>query len=298
LSFSAEFEVFLNDLNVESIDRAIACFKDGINSRNFLPSDFDPRRAQMACNRIQRLTEKGSTAMSSVYDIPKFWINLEGLTHSSNLNVVESCITRVFCMEGALTFHRWLTEVIPAAVNRLSRNTWLDKLAWDVRQAIEQKKKTTFNSAHYLPNLSFHHIYSLETTVFRYDQTELIISITSSIVRLWLRFPSDEYSLLQLAIIDFVTSNSLPSVLFLDKVWDMYKSPFTTIFNNWNKRTSKTKMKSSLTNFKKEFTLHPFAKTDSLEYRKLQFLSQLITQWMEKNGIDTNTAGAGTVSSI
>lgn len=288
-AFSAEFDVFLNDLRVDSIDRAIACFKDGINSRGVLPSDFDPRRAQVACYRIQRLTEKGSTALSSMYDIPKFWINLNGLVHSSNLNIIESCITRVFCMQGALIFHRWLSEVIPAAVNRLSRNTWLDKLAWDVRRAMEQKQSATFNSADYLPNLNFHRIYSLESPVFQYDQTDLIISITSSIVRLWLHFPSDEFSLLQLSLIDIVTSKSHPSILFLDKVWDMYKSPFTTVFNKWNKRTSKTKLKNCLANFENQFTHHPFAIADSLEYHKLQFLSQLIAQWTEQNGMNAGT---------
>jgi hypothetical protein len=132
MAFSAEFEVFLNDLNVDSIDRAIACFKDAINSRDILPNDFDPRGAQAACYRIHRLTEKGSTALTSMYDIPKFWINLNGLVHSSNLNLMESCITQVFCMQGALMFHRWLANVIPAAVNRLSDNTWLDSLALNV----------------------------------------------------------------------------------------------------------------------------------------------------------------------
>lgn len=274
---------------MDSIDRAIACFNDAINSRKALPSDFDPRRAQDACHRIHRLTEKNSAAMSSMYDIPKFWINLEGLAHASNLNIMESCITRVFCMQGALRFHRWLSEVVPTAVNHLSQNTWLDKLAWNVRLAIDNNQTATFNSSDYLPNLTFHQVYSLKSTVFRYDQTELIISVVSSIVRLWLRFPSDEFSLLQLSLIDIVTSKSLPSVLFLDKLWDMYKSPFTTVFNKWNKRTSKTKMKTSLENFEKQFTNHPFAKADSLEYRKLQFLLQLIAQWTEKNGIKPTT---------
>lgn len=229
--------------------------------------------------------------MTSMYDIPKFWINLDGLAKASNLNVMESCITRVFCMQGALIFHRWLSEVIPAAVNRHSRTTWLDKLAWDVQIAIELKQATTFNSIDYLPNLTFHQVYSIKPMVFRYDQKELIISITSSIVRLWLRFPSDEYSLLQLSLINIVTSKSLPSVLFLDRLWDMYKSPFTTIFNKWNKRTSRTKIKNSLASFEKRFSLHPFAVVDSLEHRKLQFLSKLIAQWTENNNLNTETTG-------
>ena len=167
-----------------------------------------------------------------MYDIPKFWINLDGLAHSSNLNIVESCITRVFCMQGALIFHRWLSEVIPATVNRLSGNTWLDRLVLNVKQAIELKQTTTFDSADFLPNLAFHRVYALKPTVFRYDPTDLIISITSSIVRLWLHFPSDEYSLLQLSLIHIITSKSLPSILFLDKIWDMYNTPFATVFNN------------------------------------------------------------------
>ena len=292
-TFSNEFEVFLNDLNIVSIDRAIACFKDGINSRSVLPNDFDPHRAQLACYRIHRLTEKGSTAMSNVNLIPKFWINLSGLAHSSNLNIVESCITRVFCMQRALSFHHWLSDIIPAAVNRRSHNTWLDKLASDVRDAILRKKDVTFNSNNYLPNLSFHQIYSLKSTSyqFRYDQTELIISITSSILRLWLGFPSDEFSILQHSIINIIISKSPLSILFLDVIWDMYKSPFTTIFNKWNKRTSKIRMKNSLERFRDQFANHPFAISGSREYRKLEYLLELITQWTEKNSMNSENPG-------
>ena len=50
-------------------------------------------------------------------------------------------------------------------------------------------------------------------------------------------------------------------------------------------------MKKSLADFENQFTHHPFAKPDSLEYRKLQYLSQLITQWTEKNGINAETLG-------
>ena len=229
--------------------------------------------------------------MNNMYDIPKFWVNLTGLAHSSNLNMMESCITRVFCMQGALTFHRWLSAVVPAAVDRPSRNSWLHKLASNVRQAIERKQAAIFDSTDYLPNLTFHRTYSLKPTVFRYDQKELIISTVSSIVRLWLQFPSDEFSLVQLSLIDIITSKSSPAVIFLDKVWDMYKYPFTTVFNKWNKRTSKMKMKTSLANFENQYTEHPFAMPESLEYRKLQLLSQLITEWTEMNGVNAETAG-------
>ena len=195
-------------------------------------------------------------------------------------------------MQAALIFHRWLSEVIPAAINCLTPNTWLDNLAWDVQHAIQLKQTTSFNSANYLPNLNFHNDYLFEPSkVFRYDQTEYIFSVVSSIVRLWLHFPADEFSLLQLSIIHIITSKSPPSVLFLDNLWEMYKSPFTTIFNKWNKRTSKTKMKNSLAGFEIQFSSHPFAIEDSLEYRKLQYLSELIAEWTGKNGINAEMAG-------
>ena len=226
--------------------------------------------------------------MSNMYNIPKFWINLKGLACTSNLNIMEAC-THVFCMQGALTFHRWLLDVIPAAVNCISHNTWLDKLARDVRRAIERKKNTTFDSADYLPNLFFHKVYPFKSTVIQYEATELIISVVSLIVRHWLGFPSNEFSLLQLFIIHIITSKSLPSVLFLDKFWDMYQSSFTTVFNKWSKQSSKTQIKLSLENFEEWFTHHPFATTDSLEYHKLGLFSELITQWTEKYGINTET---------
>ena len=46
-------------------------------------------------------------------------------------------------MQGALSFHHWLSEVILATVYHYSRNTWLDKLASDVGDAIDNKKITT-----------------------------------------------------------------------------------------------------------------------------------------------------------
>ena len=154
-AISAELDIFMNDLTVESIDQEIACFQDGIKSHAVLLSDFDPCRAQLTCSWIYWLTEKGSTTTTSMYNIPKFWINLNGLIQNSNLNAMECCITHVFCMQGALIFHHWLSDIILATVNRCSCNMWLEKLAFDVRNTIEQKKEASFNSTDYLPNLAF-----------------------------------------------------------------------------------------------------------------------------------------------
>ena len=207
--------------------------------------------------------------MNNVYDIPKFWINLDGLKHSSNLNAIESCITRVYCMQGALSFHHWLVDIVQRAVGSTSRHTWIDKLAWDVQIAINGKQTTTFNSADYLPNLMFHREYTYKPS-FRYDQMELISSTVSSIVRLWLRFPSDQFSLLQLSLLDIVASNSPSSILLLDKVWEMYATPFATVFNVWNARMAKANIDKSLAEFQEQFYSHPFANTGSLEHRKLE----------------------------
>ena len=127
--------------------------------------------------------------------------------------------------------------------------------------AINGKREVTFDSADYLPNLAFHSVYSLQPMVLRYEATEIIISIVSLIVRLWLGFPSDNFSLLQLSLINIVTSKSLPSIFFLNKIWDMYKTLFTTVFKKSDKRTSKTQLKI----FLEKFTHHTFATTDSLE---------------------------------
>ena len=250
-----------------------------------LPNDFDPRRAQLACSCILRMTNNGSIGMNNVCEIPKFWINLNGLMVSSNLSVIESWMTCAYCMQGALIFHHWLIDIVEWAINCASCNTWIGKLAANVETATDQKKTVTFNSADYLPNLTFHKIYSYAPKSFRYDQAH-ITSTLSSIIRLWLQFPSDELSLVQLSLIDIVLSKSPSSVLFLDKIWEMYDTPFSTVFNVWNRRTSKENIKLSLADFQKQFLSHPFATVDSLEYQKLEYLKSLITKWMENNGLD------------
>jgi hypothetical protein len=273
----AEIEVFLNGLTIESIDRAIFAFQEGINSRKLLPVDFDPRRAQLACSRILRLTEKRSTAMNNVYEIPKFWINLNGLMDSSNLNIIESYITRAYCMQGALNFHYWLMDIVSQAVKSSLHHTWIGKLVLHVTTAVIQKKIVNFDSANYLPNLVFQ------------IQSNRSYYFLSSILRLWLHFPSDEVSLLQLSLIDIIASNSPSSVLFLDKIWEMYVTPFSTVFNVWNRRSSKTNVEKSLVEFRQQFVSHPFATSGSLENRKLEYLKELIAEWMEYNGLDSDT---------
>ena len=280
--------MFLNGLTSESIDRAILAFQEGIKSRTVLPSDFDPRRAQLACSRVLRLTEKSSTAMNYVYDIPKFWINLDGLKHSSNLNIIESCITRAYCMQGALNFHLWLIHIVQLAVASSSRQTWIEKLAWDVELAVDKKQTVAFNSIEYLPNLMFHKTYSYKPGPFRYNQTEIISTTLSSILRLWLQFPSDELSLLQLSLIDIVVSKSPSSILFLDKIWEMYTTPFSTVFNVWNSRSSKANIEKSLAELQQQYDTHPFATANSLEHQKLEYLSKLISEWMGINGLDSD----------
>ena len=184
--------MFLNGLTLESIDHSILAFKEGIKSHTILPANFDPRRAQLACSHVLQLTEKSSTAMNNVYDIPKFWINLNGLIHSSNLNIIESYITCAYCMQGALNFHLWLIDIVQKAVASTSRHSWIEKLAWDIEIAINQKQTATFDSIEYLPNLTFHKCYSYKPGTFRFNQTELISTTLSSILRLWLHFPSDK----------------------------------------------------------------------------------------------------------
>jgi hypothetical protein len=210
--------------------------------------------------------------------------------HASNLNIIESCITRAYCMQGALDFHYWLTDIIQRASKRASEssNTWINKLMADVQTAIYQKKTVTFESVDYLPKLRFPETYSYAPKSFRYDQTELITSTVSSILRLWLRFPSDEDSLVQLSLLDIISSKSPSSILFLDKTWQMYATPFSTVFNVWNKRSSKANIDRSLQQFEKQFLSHPFATANSPEYLKLEYLNTLIAKWMENSGRDSH----------
>lgn len=293
----AEIEVFLNGLTDESIDRAIAHFKEGLHSRKVLITHFDPRRAQLACHSILQRTGKGSTAMNLVYDIPKFWINIQSLDHSSNLNAIETIMTRVFCMQGALKFHFWLLDIIPAAIGRISNPThtpklWIDKLARDVRISIQKRNGATFCSSQYLPELIPSRQYEMEHQQFRYEDADLLTSIISSILRLWLRFPADQDALAQLTLLDIVTSLSPTSILFLDKIWEMYKTPFGTVFNKkWgSSRSNKPKLIQELEKFKKQFSLHPFATSGSLSNLKLEHLSELINKWLQFAGVDSSTA--------
>jgi hypothetical protein len=296
----AEFDVFLNGLTDDSIDRAIACLQEGLSSRKDLISHFDSRRAQMTCHSILRRTENGSTAMSLVCDIPKFWINLDALVQSSNLNALEATMTRVFCMQSALKFHFWLLEIISDSIRRISNpkylpKLWIDRLANDIRLSIRKGGGATFDSSDYLPNLAFTRQYKMGNKGFKFPghDTSLLNSIISSTIRCWLSFPEDQVSLGQLTLLEIVTSKSPTSILFLDAIWEMYKTPFSTIFNkDWNVRRSKTRLNQALADFEKQFSSHPFATPGSLSYRKLEFLSELISQWigLESNGLESDIA--------
>jgi hypothetical protein len=279
--------VFLKGLTIESIDRAIFAFNEGIKSGTALPDHFDPKHAQLACSRVLRLTEKNSMALTNVYDIPVFWSNLNGLMHSSNLNIIESCVTRAYCMQGALDFHLWLIDIVQRAVKSSSRHTWIQKLAFDVQIAVNQKQTVAFDSIKYLPKLKLPETYSYIPGPFRYNQTDIVSTTLSSILRLWLHFPSDELSLLQLSLIEILVSKSPSSVLFLDKIWEMYTTPFSTVFNVWKARSSKKNIDKSLAEFRQQFDSHPFATTSSLEHLKLKHLSNLFDEWMRINGLDS-----------
>jgi hypothetical protein len=285
---SAEIDVFLNQLTESTIDHAIDCFNDALLSREVLPRHFNTRNAHITCNRIMHMTQKTSTARALIYKIPDFWSNLNGLLQSSNLNAIEASITRVFCMQGARHFHNWLLYVIPAAVDRKSRTTWIDQLAQDVDSAIERGQAVTFRSIDYLPRLDIPREYMVQATPFRFDQRDVVISNVSSILRQWLYFPTNDSSLVQLSLIDIMLSKSPASVLFLEAIWEMYKTPFSTVFNlRWQSR-SKKKIDDSLTAFQKRFDAHPFATPGSMAYRKLEYLGQLIQRWFKNNDLTTN----------
>ena len=294
-SYSAPFKAFLNLLD-DSIDRAITDFEEGLVSRKLLKPHFDPQKAQIACHSILRRTENGSTAMSMVCDIPKFWINLDGLAQSSNLNSIESTITRVFCMQGALKFYYWLLDIVPKAIDRISNpnhkpKSWIDRLVTDVQSSMYKEAGAMFDSSNYLPNLAFHRQYKMVPTTFTYNNSNKLNAVASSILRFWLHFPDEEDYLVRPTLLDIVTTNLPPSILFLDKIWEMYRTPFSTIFNNnWDVRRSNAKLSKGLADFKKEFGIHPFTITGSSSHDKLETLSELIYKWMQFSGVDSNTA--------
>ena len=206
-------------------------------------------------------------------------------------------MTRVFCMQGARHFHNWLLHVVPATVERKSCMTWIDKLALDVGAAIERGQAVTFRSIDYLPRLDIPRKYRgldipreymVQATTFRFDQRDLIIATVSSILRHWLYFPTDDSSLIQLSLIDIVLSKSPSSILFLEAIWEMYKTPFSTVFKlGWHSQ-SKKKIDESLIAFQKRFDAHPFATPGSMAYRKLNYLEQLIQQWFKNDNLTTN----------
>ena len=115
--------------------------------------------------------------------------------------------------------------------------------------------------------------------------------LASSILRFWLHFPDEEDYLVRPTLLDIVTTNFPPSILFLDKIWEMYRTPFSTIFNNnWDVWRSNTKLSKGLADFKKEFGIYPFTITSSSSHDKLETLSELIYKWMQFSGVDSNTA--------
>jgi hypothetical protein len=286
-----DFEGFFNGLD-ESIDRATICFSEGIYSHKALISYFDPQRAQKTCHSILQMTRKGSTSTAMVSSIPKFWANLEALVQSSSLNLIESTITRVFCMQGVLKFHYWLLDIIPAAIRRISKpnhesKTWIDRLVTDVRSSLGTG--ATFHSSEYL-ELGFSYPYTTMPKSFKYDDTEQLTSVVSSILKKWLCFPADDDYLAKLTLLDIVVTKFPPSILFLDKIWEMYDTPFSTLFNNnWGMRRSKAKLVEALENFKDKISSHSFTIADSSSRRKLDSLSELINQWMRSTGVDSNT---------
>lgn len=294
----AEFDSFLNRLTDDSIDRAMACFHEGLSTRKLLPGTFDPKNAQLACHRILRTTENGSVAVNTVNNIPKFWININGLSHSSNLTTVETTMTRVFCMEGSLKFHYWLLHIVPAALDRISKpnhqaKLWIDRLAADVQTSVLFGRAASFDSFDYLPNLQYRRTYAMTSTILRYENRQQLTTIMCAILRLWLHFPEGEDSEAQLLLLEILLDSSLTSILFLDKIWEMYKDPYGTVLRHygWDLRRSRSRLAIALGNFKKCFMLHPFAIPSSSSYLKLQGLSDLIEKWLEYAGIvSSNTS--------
>jgi len=68
----------------------------------------------------------------------------------------------------------------------------------------------------------------------------------------------------------------------------MYATPFSTVFNVWNTCSSKANITKSLADLQEQFVSHPFTTASSLEYRKLEYLSKLIAEWMRVNGLDSD----------
>ena len=53
---------------------------------------------------------------------------------------------------------------------------------------------------------------------------------------------------------------------------------------------SKKQLNAALNDFEEEFSLHPFADSDSSSHQKLKELSLLIDRWTKYAGVDSNTS--------
>ena len=98
--------------------------------------------------------------MGTVCDISRFWINLNGLNQSSNLTTVETTMTHVFCMQGALKFQYKLLDIVSATVNRTGNpkykpKSWIDRLVMDVCSLMLTGGNASFLSSDYLPKLTY-----------------------------------------------------------------------------------------------------------------------------------------------
>jgi hypothetical protein len=223
---------FIQSLTLVPIWSVIDMFLDGIAiARTPVPAQ-NPSSLSLSVNTTLNTLHDKPISKEAANKIFHLWDAMEGLIRYATITKVDICIGQALTMFATWSPFMWLDGIVANAISLLDPSTadedihtdtfqnidgtldsdshWVHKLINDVYKLHNQKGRGrksawhTFLSADYIPDIP-HQSYDCKITGFSYDSKVTLRNVHTafaSILKSWLRFPTNELKVCQYAIVD------------------------------------------------------------------------------------------------
>lgn len=294
----AEFLQSLNDAAIESVMAEFSIQRADWEFSNLQESSH-------LCASVFQVVRENPLDPGTASSIGQFWDRLAQMETVITLTNGSTRASQVMIMLSTWTMLDWIATTVERSFENLSpEGTWISKLLQAITLSIQQAhghrqkfKRTsknnpavyTLKAVDYLPYLenAEDFTFTVPRLYLDPDRTKKSIRrLATDAIGHWLSFPLTPSVIAKCSLIGTLLECGSTAILFLDQVWQMFKSPFSIVIHGTpNQRLSSHHTASVLEEFHQQFLNHPVMDSSSNMYKLLSELNNLSVKWGSRSKI-------------
>lgn len=301
---------FLKGLTVEHVEEAIQEFDEvlKISNKSLTSSSFEKTSDQCSTfltSIVEKPVDKETAKL-----IPQFWAELKDVYDISLYSSLTTRATRALYMLTSWSTMDWITLTIADGLKGKHQDTWVALLLNDVKMTIQKAHRLGIHGyGTLLPIKYFDNLEDADPYIFKIPrlimdkraQDKSIAKVASNALKEWLKFPTTPSTIAQNALVGTLLKCGSRAILYLPKVWDMFRHPYAHVIHPPTIRLKPTQQRTqaALKEFDDIFKDHPLMDPHSLAGTRLSQLDDLILngKWGSVSRPRKATAGSSSNAS-